>query len=182
MSLMFPRVRRTGFQRRFLRSRIKRRFRWQGFSVGTGPLNQNAKTRLPIIGAATFKEVSSRPTILRIRGEVLATLQAPAPIASPLQGQLYIGIGLQNANALAEFEDPFTHSFTDDWMWWQPIYLAASADARLSTLGSARFILDVRSKRRVDLTDDLVVVAVAAPSTNPTPVSAVVSGRALIGA
>jgi len=116
---------------------------------------------------------------MRIRGEIVVNL---AEVAST-QADVWIGIGLVDQINAGTGEDPFTHSFSDDWMWHQAIFLTqgATPQPRDSVLACARYLLDVRSKRRCDPTDNLIAKIVnAAPATLPGSIGVVVQGRLLL--
>jgi len=123
---------------------------------------------------------------MRIRGEVFAQLGDPTTPDTSSQAVAIIGIGLSNkieGDPGNDYEDPYNHSFSNDWMWWQTIYLGTtdSAGAFQPGTSSARFVLDVRSKRRVDPSDELVMVVVnAAPVVAPGTLGALCVARVLI--
>jgi len=192
MSFTRPRMGRS-FRPVFRRFRRRRSLRWLANSVGTGLLGPDSSTRLVIIPAGTMQATGiGHPTILRMRGELLITIAQPLAGPSLLPGdqaQLYFGIGPQDTVqgiAGGDFEDPFTKSFTDDWMWWGSTYMLnadeVTGSSRNSFTAGARYIMDVKAKRRLDESDDLVAVFVnVAPVQQPVGCAAALSLRVLFG-
>jgi len=188
MSLRRPPVRsfRSGFRRRLR----KRRLAWRAFSVGTGTLGPDNSVRLILLNSQVDTARWMNPTIMRIRGELLVVQdQAPGVIAD--QANLYWGIQLSDHNQGDPgnvFENPFTHSFSNDWMWWGAHFLYNAGptqvgveNSRNSVTGAVRTTFDIRAKRRMDETDDLVLIALnAAPAVQPVDLGAVFTGRILI--
>jgi len=182
---MFPRPPRArSFRRPFLRSRSRKRLFWHGFANGTGVLGPNSSERLVLIPNQTLIGMTM-PTLMRIRGEILFELLPTDPVVDGNNATLYIGIGPQNVidgtpGNIAE--DPYQYSQINDWMWWQACYLIANTvqpDTN-STLAAARYSLDVRSKRRFDFTDELVMMVVNSASVSlPVSAGVVVTGRTL---
>jgi len=180
MSLRRPPAR--GLSRRFRTRRRPKRLVWRAFSTGTGVLAPDAATRLVLIPTTSITKLTS-PTIMRIRGEILVNLDTATPVLGD-SALVYLGIGLQDTSMGlpgSQFENPFNESFSNDWMWWQTTSLYRTATDGDSTTAVVRYQLDVRSKRRVDETDDLVAVVVnQAPDTQPRAIGLGIFGRVLL--
>lgn len=171
---------------RFVRSRRFRRpkrFAWQAFSTGSGTLTGTNNIHAELIGRATLDKMTN-PTVMRIRGELVATINVPT---APTQSAVVLFWGIHVVDQLtfsipASVEDPFNHSFSNDWMWHGTTYLATgnvANDSRNGTLAAARIPFDVRSKRKLDQTDLLVVSFTSVQTTAPGSIGAAITGRAL---
>jgi len=123
------------------------------------------------------------PTIMRIRGELVMTIDNATPVLGD-SASVYLGIGLQDAILGvpgAAFEDPYSQSYGNDWMWWEHHFLYRTVADSDGVTATVRVPLDVRSKRRVDESDELVAVFVnSAPSVQPRAIGAILSGRVLV--
>lgn len=123
---------------------------------------------------------------MRIRGELIANVAAVTDTFT--SAGLFWGVGLQDFQVTGEFENPFSHSFSDDWMWWGGHYFtnidastAGLQDPRNAVTGAIRLPIDIRSKRRCDPSDDLVAVFVnSPPNLGANDVAAAFLGRVLI--
>jgi len=179
MSLRRPPARsfRSGLR---LRRRPKR-LAWRAFSVGTGTLGPDSSERLVLLSQATLSKYTL-PTVMRIRGEVFLTIDVASIVGD--QAAVYFGIQLQDATdgaAGATFENPFDQSFDTGWMWWDFSFLYKRADDGDSATTTVRHVLDVRSKRRADDSQDLVCVVVnTAPAVQPASIGFVIGGRVLL--
>lgn len=128
----------------------------------------------------------TNPTLTRVRGEVLVTITSlddVAPLVAGDQANLYWGVAFQDAvtgAAGADFEDPLEQSYSPVWLWWSNQFLRYSGDDRDSVTSAVRIPVDIRAKRRVDPSDQLVLVAVnESPANQPVSCAMYFTGRCL---
>lgn len=173
--LVRSRVRASTFRRR-PRPLPRLRTQWHGFSVGTGNMPPDTTMILPLLNssAAATQYGLNQPTIFRIRGEILASL-TDADIGTAGASQLLVaGIAVfddEDQVAGGNPDDPFTNAYKNQWMFHRYIYLwntVGQQDIRASTTACTRFEVDVRSKRRMQMSETVcLVVSSPPPSSNP---------------
>lgn len=170
------------------------RTQWIGFASGTGVLFPDTSIVLPLLTATQTETYGlNQPTVIRIRGEVLATLVDQEDDLSLVGAQASIWMGLavldhDDTLAGGNPDDPFTTAFKSEWMFHRTTYLwAASAapgahrDARDAVTAATRFDMDVKSRRRIERGQTLSAVVVN-PPIDPSPgnVGVAFTGRILL--
>jgi len=141
--------------------------------------------RLVLLPYTTINQMTM-PTLMRVRGELICQLSPTDPPVQNNNATLWIGIGPANyieGNPGNQFEDAYQNSQSNDWMWFQSVYLIHNEGSFAhynAQTAAYRFNLDIRSKRRFDFTDDLVMVVTNVASVSlPSAAGVAVLGRCL---
>jgi len=163
------------------------RTQWVGFSAGSGALPPDTSIHLELISNAILMSTYglNQPTLIRIRGELLVTLGTGAPTTTE-QANVYIGmhvIDSDDAVAGGNPDDAFSVSNSNQWLFHRSVYVASfpTIDTRNPLLSAARYEVDVKSRRKIQINQSLAVAYSSVPvAANPAgSVGCIIQGRAL---
>lgn len=172
-----------------VRRRPARTFRtqWIGFAAGTGALPPDTTTIVPIqlAGPLVTNYGLNQPTVIRIRADLLVVLNDADITTAGAQANPWIGLAvldLDDTTAGGNPDNPFDDADRNEWMLHRTVYLWSSttADGRQAVTAAARFEVDVKSRRRIQVDQALAMVVTNPPITpSPGTVGVAITGRAL---
>lgn len=123
----------------------------------------------------------NQPTIIRIRGELVAAMQGTP---APAQASVYVGLAILDVEDVAAGgnpDDPFTNASHNEWMYYRGIYLfEGTPPLERNVLGAvARFEVDVKSRRRLQSGESLAMVVSNPPIDTPGSIGVALVARVL---